>query len=182
MNSGKLEKNEISVRICGAGGQGVILFSVLLGKSAIYDNLNAIQTQSYGAEQRGTKVHSDVIISHAEVISYPVIEKADVLVAFAQDAYNFYSEDTASDVLIIINSNMVQVSEDKGQIFKIPATELASELGNKRVANVIMYGALLKKLGKISTDAAMKSITDTVPKAYREINIKAFNKGYEYNE
>ena len=69
MISGKEKIRETSIRFCGLGGMGVIITSIILGKSAIYDNKNAIQTQSYGPEQRGSKVKSDIIISDSQLIS-----------------------------------------------------------------------------------------------------------------
>lgn len=180
MSFGKKENRNIGIRICGVGGMGVILTSVILGKAAIYNNKNALQTQSYGAEQRGTKVRSDVIISEEETIKYPVIDKADILIAFSQEAFEFYFPSTKKDGLIFINSNNVQNVEKRNNIHEIPATTLAMELNDKRVANMIMLGALIKITAVVSKEAVNKSITDTVNKMYKEVNIKAFLKGYEY--
>ena len=180
MNSGKNEINEKSIRFCGLGGMGVILVSVILGKAAIYDNKNAIQTQSYGAEQRGTKVRSDVIISDSEMISYPVIDKADILVAISQEAFDFYYPNTKENGFIFINSDLIQFKGDRKNIFKIPASEFAKELKNEKVANMIMLGALIKVTKIVSKEAIIKSISDTVSERYKELNIKAIKKGYDF--
>lgn len=180
MSFGKKENRNIGIRICGVGGMGVILTSVILGKAAIYNNKNALQTQSYGAEQRGTKVRSDVIISEEETINYPVIDKADVLIAFSQEALEFYLPITKKDGLIFINSDNIQYEEKRNNVHKIPATTLAMELNDKRVANIIMLGALIKATAVVSKESLIKSITDTVKEKYKELNIQAFLKGYEY--
>lgn len=182
MNSGKVNlKNDISIRFCGIGGMGVILVSVILGKAAIYDNKNATQTQSYGAEQRGSKVKSDVIISEKDRIDYPVIEKADVLVALSQNAFDSYISETKKDVIILINSDLVQVKNRIiNNLYKIPATKIATELNNKRVINFVMLGYLIKILKIVSIKSIQKSIYETFSKQISDQNYQAFQKGFNY--
>ncbi|MFX0071083.1 MAG: 2-oxoacid:acceptor oxidoreductase family protein [Candidatus Hermodarchaeota archaeon] len=181
MSSGKSENNnDLKIRFCGVGGMGVILASIIFGKSAIYDNKNAVQTQSYGAEQRGSKVKSDVIISNKEMINYPVIDKADILVALSQDAFDKYFPDTQKEVTVFINSDLVHPSENIKNLYEIPATQLATELENKRVVNIIMLGALCKISNITSKESLIKSISDSIPEKFKEINLKAFQKGFEY--
>lgn len=179
---GNKEKDEISIRFCGLGGMGVVLVSIILGKAAIMDGKNAIQTQSYGPEQRGTRVKSDLIISESELISFPTDEKVDILVAFSNDAYQFYSSKVKPDGWRFINSDLIltKLSKEKNIIYQIPANMLAKELKNDRLLNIIMLGGLLKKSNLVSQDAIIKSISDTVPSRFTKLNIDAFFKGYEY--
>ena len=181
MSSGKIKDRNIGIRICGVGGMGVILASVVLGKAAIYDNKNAVQTQSYGAEQRGTKVRSDVIISESKVINYPIIDKADILIAFTQEAFDFFLQSTTPESMIFINSNNVKSEIKINNLYEIPARDLAKELKNDKVINMIMLGALIKRTNIISKESMEKSIKDTVLKTFIEINIQALQKGYDYH-
>ena len=171
MSSGK-EKNDIGIR--------VILASIILGKAAIYDKKNAIQTQSYGAEQRGSKVRSDVIISEKESINYPIVDNPDILIALSQDAFNKFFPDVKEDGIIIINSDLVQIDEDINKLHQLPATTMAINLNFKKVANIIMLGALIKATGIVSKESIFKSISDTVPEKYVELNIQAFQQGFDY--
>ncbi|MFX1393955.1 MAG: 2-oxoacid:acceptor oxidoreductase family protein [Promethearchaeota archaeon] len=181
MSFGKsVEKNEYNIRFCGIGGMGVILVSIILGKAAIYDKKNAIQTQSYGAEQRGSKVKSDVIISNKETINYPIIDNPDILIAFSQDAFEKYFSKTKKDGIILINSDLVHINEKINNLYKIPATTIAKEMKNERIINLIMLGALIKKTAIVSKESIIKSISDTVSETYIELNINAFQKGYEF--
>jgi len=180
MSLGRKENHKRSIRICGVGGMGVILSSVVLGKAAIYDNKIAVQTQSYGAEQRGTKVKSDVIISENEVINYPIIDKADILISFSQEAFNFYFPYTKPESLIFINSNNIKFENSKSTIYEIPARELSKELNNEKVLNLILLGALIKITNIVSLESMNRAISDTVSKAFLAINLKAFQKGYDY--
>jgi len=75
----------VEVRICGLGGQGVVLAGQILGKAAVYDGWNVVQTQSYGAEARGTTAKSEVIISDGP-IGFPMVRKCDILIAMSQEA------------------------------------------------------------------------------------------------
>ncbi len=179
MSSGK-KNSDIGIRFCGSGGMGVILASVILGTAAILDNKNAIQSQSYGAEQRGTKVKSDVIISSKERINYPVIEKADILVALSKDAFDFFLPDTYPASKVFINSNLIQLAEEHEKIYNVPAKDLASDLNFTRGVNLVMLGGLIKITHLVSIDSIKSAMDQFISVKYRDINIKAFQKGYDY--
>lgn len=178
--SSEKTNNDIGIRVCGVGGMGVILSSIILGKAAIYDSKNAIQTQSYGAEQRGSKVRSDVIISEKKSINYPVIDNPDILIALSQDAFNKFFPSIKKDGTTIINSDLVQVDEEITNLYQLPATTMAKELNLKKVANIIMLGVLIKTTGIVSKESILKSISDTVPEKFVELNIQAFQKGFDF--
>lgn len=179
MNFGTNEKKEISIRFCGAGGMGIILASIVLGQAAIDDGKNAIQTQSYGAEQRGTKVKSDILISEFEDPTFPLFEKVDILIAFSQDAFDHFLPDTYEDSVILINKDLIEFNEERQHVYKIPASTIAEELHNPRVMNIVMIGSLLKITNIISNDSIINSIKSSVPKEYKQVNVEAFQKGYE---
>jgi 2-oxoglutarate ferredoxin oxidoreductase subunit gamma len=179
MNSGRKNQNEFSIRFCGSGGMGVILSSIILGKAALNDNKNAIQTQSYGPEQRGTRVKSDLIISEDELISYPTETEVDILVAYSSDAFNFYSSQVKSSGLKFINSDLINIENISNNIFQIPATNISKELGNEKLLNVIMLGALIKITGIVSREGIEKAISETIPNRFISINLKGFNKAYD---
>ena len=74
------------IRICGFGGQGIILAGIILGKSAsLFDGKEAVQTQSYGPEARGGASKCEVVISDTKV-DYPKVESPDILVAMSNEA------------------------------------------------------------------------------------------------
>ena len=173
-------KKEYSIRFCGLGGMGVILSSIILGRAALNDSKNAIQTQSYGPEQRGSRVKSDLIIAEGESISYPTEKKVDILVAFSSDAYNFYSDRVKPSGLKIVNSDLIKINNTLALIIQVPASTLANELNNTKLINIIMIGALLKKSKIVSIEAITRAISETVPNNYRDLNFKAFNIGYDY--
>lgn len=178
MNFGKEEKKEISIRFCGAGGMGVILASIVLGQAAIEDGKNAIQTQSYGAEQRGTKVRSDILISELEEATFPLFNKVDILIAFSQDAFDHFLPSVWEKSIILINKDLIEIDDAKQDIYKIPASSLAEELNNPKIMNIIMLGSLLKITDIVSKDSLIDAIGNSVPKKYKQVNIEGFEKGF----
>jgi len=179
MNFGTSEKKEISIRFCGAGGMGVILASIVLGRATISDGKNAIQTQSYGAEQRGTKVKSDILISDYEDPTFPLFDKVDILISFSQDAFDHFLPSTYDESLILINKDLINLNEERQHVYQIPASTIAKELHNPRVMNIVMLGSLLKVANIVSNDALINAIKSSVPKKYKHVNVEAFQKGYE---
>jgi 2-oxoglutarate ferredoxin oxidoreductase subunit gamma len=80
-----LDKTEI--RIAGSGGQGVVLAAQILGNAAVLDDKNAVQTQAYGAEARGSLCRGEVIISDGK-IHFPSVRESDILVAMNPSTYS----------------------------------------------------------------------------------------------
>ena len=172
------------VRLSGFGGQGIILAGVILGRGAsLYDNKNAVQTQSYGPEARGGASKSEVVISEEE-ISFPKVIKPDILVCMSQPAFDKYGMDVKENGCVIVDKDLVSIPEDyenNFNVYQVPFTEIAhKDVGLKIVANIVMLGALTKITNIISKDAIEKAILDSVPKGTEKKNILAFEKGYDY--
>jgi 2-oxoglutarate ferredoxin oxidoreductase subunit gamma len=174
---------KLEIRISGLGGQGVILAGHILGKaSAMFDNKNAVQTQSYGPEARGSRCKADVIISDGD-IDYPYITSNNILIALSQDAYNYYKDYVCESGIIIVDEDLVKIEElprKNIRIYKVPATRIATALGRRLIANIVMLGALCAITGVVSYNALEKAILDSVPKGSEELNLKALREGYNY--
>ena len=169
---------KIEVRISGLGGQGVVLAGQILGRAAVYDGKNAVQTQSYGAEARGSAAKSEVIISDGK-IGFPMVRKCDILVAMNQEAVEKNIKDLKEDGILLVDSNTVKkVSETKAEIFKIPATEIAEKMfGTKIYVNMILLGALTN-ITKLANEKSFKrAIKETVSTETININLCAYKKG-----
>jgi len=170
----------IEIRICGLGGQGVILAGQILGRAAVYDGRNAVQTQSYGAEARGTTAKSEVIISDTQ-IGFPMVRKCDILVAMSQEALDKNVKDLKDDGLLLIDGKMVKnLPKINAKIYSVQATQIAEEDFKERLyANMVILGAL-NWLTKIVREESMeKAIKDTVPKNSFTVNLLAYKKGRE---
>jgi 2-oxoglutarate ferredoxin oxidoreductase subunit gamma len=169
---------KIEARISGLGGQGVVLAGQILGRAGVYDGKNVVQTQSYGAEARGSIAKSEVIISDGK-IGFPIVRRCDILVVMNQEALDRHLKDLKEDGVLIVDSTYVKkIPETKAKIFKIPATEHAEKtFGDKIYANMLMLGALTKATNIVSEKAMKKAIQDAVMKNIADINEEAYKKG-----
>lgn len=170
------------IRIAGFGGQGVILSAIVLGKAAsIYENGFATMTQNFGPEARGGACSAQLVISETPVL-YPYVTKPDISVIMSQEAYNRFAHDLKPGGMLIIEEDLVRVSNlnrDK-QIYSIPATRFAEELGKRMVLNSVMVGFFTAVTKLLSGELVRKAVADSVPASFREINLKAFEKGFDY--
>ena len=174
------------IRIGGFGGQGVILAGIILGKAAsLFDEKEAVQTQSYGPEARGGASKCEVVISDSEV-DYPKVQSPDILIAMSNEALIKYIVDLKDNGTLIVDPGTTDVEdvrefidEHNIKVHEAPATKTATdEIGLKIVANIVMVGAITKITGVISQNAAIEAIKDSVPAGTEEKNINAFEAGY----
>ena len=168
----------VEIRISGLGGQGVVLAGEILGRAAVYDGKHAVQTQSYGAEARGSAARSEVIISDQKV-GFPKVRKCDVLVAMSQSALDKHLKDLKEEGTLLVDKDMVKkIPKIKAKIFEIPATKIAeTELKSRIYANAVMLGALTQIANLVAKEAAEKAIIRSVPEETKESNLKGFKKG-----
>jgi 2-oxoglutarate ferredoxin oxidoreductase subunit gamma len=160
------------------GGQGVVLAGEILGRAAAQEGKHVVQTQSYGAEARGSAAKSEVIIAQEKLV-FPLVRRCDILVAMSKDAVEKYLKDLRKKGTLIVDEDIVEnVLETKAKVFRVPANKTAQKLlGSKLYANVVMLGALIKITGVVRQEAFMKAISESVRETTREANIRAFKEG-----
>jgi 2-oxoglutarate ferredoxin oxidoreductase subunit gamma len=174
----------IEIRFAGFGGQGIIKSGIIVASAAaIHSSKNAVQTQSYGPESRGGACKSEVVISD-EAIDFPKVVEPDILVLMSQHAYNEYSDSVNADGTVILDPDMIPHEKDLAnvKVFRVPATRIADELGRKIVANIVMLGAFAAITEVLSGEAVKQSIKENIPKGTEELNLKAFEKGFEFGK
>jgi len=172
------------LRITGFGGQGVIRFGYLLGKAAaIYDGKQATMTQSFGPEARGSACSSQVVISDDRVL-YPYVTVPHIVVAMSQEGFVKHRDNIRERGTLILDEDLVKPEETKKgiKVFAIPSTRLAEEMGAKIAANIVMYGFFTAVTDLIRPESAKKSVQSSFREKLVELNLKAFDKGYEYGK
>lgn len=177
-------KGRIEVLVAGFGGQGIVLAGYIIGRAAsIYEKRESVFVPSYGPEARGGACRSGVVVDDKK-IGYPYVSAPNIFVVMFREAYQKYIPMLKEGGILIYDENLVNIDEraGKAKAYKIPATKLAEELGNKIVANVIMLGFLTAVTGMVSYDAMKQSILDRVPKKYADLNIRAFETGYTHGK
>ncbi|MEW6185288.1 MAG: 2-oxoacid:acceptor oxidoreductase family protein [Thermodesulfobacteriota bacterium] len=176
--------NKTEIRLAGFGGQGIILAGHILGKAAaIFEHLQSVFTQSYGPEARGGACSADVIISEGDIF-YPRVSLPRILVLMSEEAKNTYGRQMAKGAVVLIDQDLVQLDAvpEGCSLYKIPATRLAEKLGRTIVANIVMLGFITSVTGVVGYEAMKEALFDSIPSGTEELNLKAFEKGYEYGK
>ncbi len=197
INNPKSEiQNPKSVILAGVGGQGVLLISELLARTAIAAGFDAKQTEIHGVSQRGGSVYSHVRFG-PQVYS-PLITpgQADFVLGVEKlEALRFATYVKPGGLIIVNDYEIIPRSagaaadsyphqsidylKEKGlRVIDIPATKLASELGNVRVANIILLGALSKQTS-LPQQVWLDILNQRVPERFLAINQRAFALGQE---
>jgi 2-oxoglutarate ferredoxin oxidoreductase subunit gamma len=174
----------IEIRFAGFGGQGIIKSGIITASAAsIHAGKNAVQTQSYGPESRGGACKSEVVISDEE-IDFPKVVEPDILVLMSQHAYIDYVDDIKAGGTVILDPDMIPREKDSKnvKVFHVPATKIAEGLGRKIVANIVMLGAFVAITGVLDENAVREAVKDNIPRGTEELNLAAFQKGYEYGK
>jgi len=171
-----LGKSEI--RFGGSGGQGVVFAALVLGRAAVLDGKNVLQTQAYGAEARGSLTKSEVIISD-DKIGFPAVRKCDILVTMSQEATNELLKDLRETGTLLLDSTSVREIPFTGaKVVQFPATETAKGMfGDGLYANMVMLGALLQVHGLVATESMEKAIRKSTAEKNFETNLNAFRSG-----
>lgn len=169
------------ISLCGFGGQGIILAAVILGTAAVTrGGLYAVQTQSYGSEARGGQCQAELIIDQ-QPINSPIAEKKNLLVALFQTAYERYIDDLEEDGVLVVDPQLVTSPvRSIRNTFEIPATQIAVDLGNRMVANMVTLGFLSQCLGLVSREDLLETVRKTVNPRFLELNFRAVDAGIAY--
>jgi 2-oxoglutarate ferredoxin oxidoreductase subunit gamma len=170
------------IRVAGFGGQGVILAAMIVGKAAsIHEGGYATLTQNFGPEARGGASSAQVILSDSPVL-YPYITRPDILVVMSQEAFTKFTPELKENGLLIVEEDLVRISDLKSgqRVYSVPATRIAEELGRRMVLNIVMVGFFAAVTNLLHPDSLRKTVADSVPPATRDLNLRAFDRGYEY--
>lgn len=167
----------------GSGGQGIMSAGIMLAHAAIDEAKHATYLPEYGPEQRGGSAKCTVIISDGEIVS-PLTKKCDNLICMNEQAYRKFSDDLKPDGLLVLNSSRIKNEEirEDVKVLSIPVDDIALELGNVKVANIVLIGALIGATDIVSKETFVKSLEEKFKSKKPEIlemNMKALEKGIE---
>ena len=170
------------IRVTGYGGQGVIMTGYIFGKAAaIYDGVHSTLTQSFGPEARGSACAAAVVIDD-KFVDYPYLQDTEILIALSREGYDKYADQLAEGGILIYDEDLVTPDDrTKGaQRFGIPATRIAEDLGKRIVQNIVVVGFATAATGVVGKEAAKQAVESSVPPATIDLNLQAFEKGYEH--
>ncbi len=171
------------VIMAGFGGQGVMFLGKVFAYAGMSANLELCWIPSYGPEMRGGTANCSVILADDEIYSH-VIDYADAAIVLNKPAYDKFAPRVRPGGTLVVNSSLAKPEQERDDItiIKIPATEMANNLGNSAIANMICLGALLPSMKLVDYNAiekAMEKLTMKRPQLLDD-NLKAINQGMSY--
>ncbi len=170
----------------GFGGQGVLMMGYSLAHSAMSKGYHVTFLPSYGAEVRGGTANCTVAIAEEEIAS-PVASEPDYLVAMNSPSLFTFQNKISSGGTFFLNSSIIKENPKRSDVvvFTIPCVDMAQEMGNGRVANIIMMGAFIRRTDIVTPEIYLKSLETILgsrKKSAAEINRRAFTAGYDFWE
>ena len=173
-----------SIILSGFGGQGVLFTGQLLAYTGIAENLYVTWIPSYGPEMRGGTANCTVILSEEE-IGAPVVRYPTVALVFNSPSFDKYALLVKPDGLLIVNASLITRNCDREDIVvdSILASDIATELGNMKMANMVMLGALVRHTNIVSLDTVKQQLElhlSARQRKWLEPNKKALDKGFAY--
>lgn len=167
----------------GAGGQGVLLMGQMTAYAAMAEDKPVTFLPSYGPEMRGGTANCTVVVSDNKPVSCPLIYEADALVAMNLPSLIKFESLVKPGGKIFVNSSLVdrKVERTDVDVYYIPTTELAEELGNTRAANIIMFGALMRAIKIVDMESCQK-VLKKIFSGKKEKFLALNQKAFEYYE
>lgn len=173
---------EPQIKIAGFGGQGVLFLGALLANIALRKNFHVTWLPAYGPESRGGTANCNVVISTKPVAS-PLVTEPDVVMAFNGPSFERFEPLMESGGLMMYNSSLIsdEPQRDDLEYLAVPATELADELGDGRVANLVMLGAYLAYTGMFIEEDVSDALDAVIKyKEMLELDRRAVARGFQF--
>lgn len=172
---------ERSIVFAGFGGQGILFAGHVLADAAVAEGLEVFWIPSYGPEMRGGTASCTVIVADRPIGS-PVVDRADAVVVMNPPSLQRFEPTVAPGGLIVVNDSLIEaeVARADVDVLRIACTALARAAGDDRLVSVVALGALVARLGVVSTDACRHAIEESVGARRPEIlaaDLAAFDTG-----
>lgn len=168
----------------GFGGQGVMFVGQLLAYTAMDVGLEVTWIPSYGPEMRGGTAHCTVVVSDKPIGS-PLVSRPDIAVVFNNPSFEKYEPIVKPGGLLVVNRSLIAHNSlrDDIEVVAIPATDMAYDLGNARLTNVILLGATLTARPLLSADQMRAGLEAHIPAHHRDklpLNFEALAMGIDF--
>ena len=172
-----------SIVFSGFGGQGALFAGQVLTYAAMDTGSHVTWIPSYGPEMRGGVARCTVIISDEEIGS-PIVRNPDVAVVFNNPSMEKFQQELKPGGLLVVNSSMVNIPVEREDInvIQVPGSDIALAMGDKRMANMVLLGALLAVRPIVEREAAEQALRDHLPARKRNLiepNIQVIRQGFQ---
>jgi 2-oxoglutarate ferredoxin oxidoreductase subunit gamma len=172
------------VIVSGFGGQGALFAGQLLTYTGMDEGYHVSWIPSYGPEMRGGTAHCTVILSDDEIGS-PIIRQPSICIVMNPPSMDKYEPLVKAGGLLVANATLVRRRSERDDIdvLYVPANELAAELGNVKMANVVLLGAMLGMREILPIDSVKRTLDQHIPERRKHIiepNKRALDRGVTY--
>jgi 2-oxoglutarate ferredoxin oxidoreductase subunit gamma len=172
---------ETNIIVSGFGGQGTLFAGQVMAYAALDAGKHVTWIPSYGPEMRGGTARCTVTISD-EGIGSPLTRNPAIVLALNLPSLNMYEPLMVSDGLMIVNASLIprEMERDDVRGVYIPATKMAQDIGNIRLANMVMVGAMLEAEEVLPLDVVKKALEEHLPERHHKtlpFNFKAMDEG-----
>ncbi len=171
--------------IAGFGGQGIMLIGKLLAQTAMNCGMEVTYMPSYGAEVRGGTANCMLVIAENE-IACPVVGNPDSLIIMNKVSLTKYAPMLKKGGLLILNSSLIDIEpdvDDSVEVIRLPADDLAVELGSIKAANMVALGAYLQVRGFLDIESAINALPEILAQRYHKtlkLNNDALKRGASF--
>ncbi len=170
--------------IAGFGGQGVLFGGQVLAYAAMDNDKDVTWIPSYGPEMRGGTANCTVVIADAEIGS-PLVKNPPLAIALNLPSFDKYEELLAPGGTLIVNQSMVDRAAKREDIhvIMVPCNEIAEEIGDKKLMNMVAVGALLTALPDLKLEDVEKALEGHLPERHKHLlpkNYEALKRGFRH--
>jgi 2-oxoglutarate ferredoxin oxidoreductase subunit gamma len=174
------------VVISGFGGQGALFAGQLLAYTALEQGLHVTWFPSYGPEMRGGTAHCTVILGD-EAIGSPIVKNPTGIIVMNIPSLERYEPLVKEGGYLVVNTSLVDRNPEREdiEVILVPAVEIAEELGDKRLANLVLLGALVEQMGPLTISQIGESLDKHIPAHHRDLleaNLIALTRGAELSK
>lgn len=167
--------------ISGFGGQGVMAMGKTIVEAGMKEGRHVSWLPSYGPEMRGGTANCALVVSDEPIVC-PIVLEPSELIAMNKPSLIKFEKDVTPDGVILVNSSIVEDKVQRTDVstYYVPCTDIAYELGNMKVANMVMLGAYIEATSYLSVDTIKEMLVHmfTGPKAKLvDLNIEALKRG-----
>ncbi len=169
--------------IAGFGGQGVLFGGQVLAYAAMDLGKEVTWIPSYGPEMRGGTANCTVVIADEEIGS-PLVEHPSLGIALNLPSFDKYEELLEKGGTLVVNKSMVDRGAQRGdiQVVFVPCNQIAEDIGDRKLLNMVAVGALLRALPEIGLKDIETALEQHMPARHRDLlpkNFEALRRGYE---
>ncbi len=168
----------------GFGGQGVLTTGQIVALAGMIEDKSVTWMPSYGPEMRGGAANCSVVVS-TSLVGSPIVDVPDTVVVMNKPSLDIFENSVAKNGFLIYNESLISTKPTRTDItiLPIPCNQIAKDLGNIKVANIVSLGAFLATTDTVTMDSLIAGLKDKFGESKKhlfDVNIEALNKGYEF--